>query len=86
MNPTKGNGLTTPHSQPAKTLTKDSCDCAMGTQSSKAESTLIARLAMAKHAVHKLADGGYLVCKYGYTYHASDLPAVQAFAVRLGVL
>lgn len=86
MTTTKGNGLTTPHSHPVKTLTKDHLNCATDTQNRKAEFTLIARLAMAGHAVHKLVDGGYLVCKYGYTHHASDLAAAQSFAVRLGVL
>ncbi len=51
----------------------------------KAMATQIAHLAIAGHAVHKLADGGYLVCKYGYTHHASDFAALQCFARKLGV-
>lgn len=52
---------------------------------SKAESSLRAILAFAGHAVHPLRDDSYLVCKYGYTHHASDLEALKAFAVKLGV-
>ena len=37
------------------------------------------------HALALSADGGYLVCKYGYTHHASDFAALQCFARRLGV-
>lgn len=51
----------------------------------KAESCLIARLALAGHSVHALRDAGYLVSKYGYTYEASNLEELQSFAVRLGV-
>ena len=52
---------------------------------SKAIATQIAQLAIAGHAVHQLADGGYWVCKYGYTHHAKDFEALQAFARKLGV-
>lgn len=56
-----------------------------GQQFSKAESNLRALLALAGHTVHLLEGGGYLVCKYGYTYEAKDFGALQSFAVRLGV-
>ena len=87
MNSTKGNGLTADNSQPAETYKQDTNDLnfATGTRRSKAESNLCEMLALAGHAVHSLKDGGYLVCKYGYTHHASDLEALKAFAVRLGV-
>lgn len=52
---------------------------------SKAIATQIAQLTIAGHAVHPLADGGYLVCKYGYTHNAPDFDALQAFARKLGV-
>jgi hypothetical protein len=52
---------------------------------SKAIATQVAHLAIAGHAVHPLADGGYLVCKYGYTYEARDFEALQVFARKLGV-
>ena len=51
----------------------------------KAIATQIACLALAGHAVHQLADGGYLVSKYSYTHHAKDFAALQDFARKLGV-
>lgn len=47
--------------------------------------TQTARLALAGHAVHQLADGGFLVSKFSYTHHAKDFAALQDFARRLGV-
>jgi hypothetical protein len=58
---------------------------AIGFAKSKAIATQIAELAIAGHAVHQIADGGFLVCKYGYTYHALDFEALQNFARKLGV-
>jgi len=52
----------------------------------KAIATQIACLALAGHAVHQIADGGFLVCKYGYTHYAKDFAALQAFARKLGVI
>jgi hypothetical protein len=68
----------------AKQNTND-LDSATGTRQSKAIATQIAELAIRGHAVHELTDGGFLVCKYGYTHHAPDFEALKAFAVRLGV-
>ena len=51
----------------------------------KAISTQIALLAMKGHTVYELADGGFLVCKYGYFHHAPDFEALQVFAQRFGV-
>ena len=51
----------------------------------KAISTQIAQLALKGHAVYELADGGFLVCKYGCFHHAPDFEALQVFANRLGV-
>ncbi|MDP2368470.1 hypothetical protein [Rhodoferax sp.] len=58
---------------------------ATGSRRGKAVATQIAKLAIAGHAVHQLADGGYLVCKYGHVHHATDFEALQIFAHRLGV-
>ena len=60
-------------------------DFAIGEKHSKAIATQIAHLAIAGHVVHHLIDDGYLVCKYGYTHHAKDFEALQAFARKLGV-
>ncbi len=87
MTPTNSNGLAAANNQPAKTYTQNTndLDFATGARRSKAESNIRAVLALAGHAVYQLKDGGYLVCKYGYSHHASSLEALQAFAVRLGV-
>ena len=58
---------------------------ATSTRHAKTEATQIAELALAGHAVHQLKDGGFLVCKYGHTFHAIDFAELQAFARRLGV-
>lgn len=60
-------------------------DFATGERHSKAIATQIAHLAIAGHVTHQLIDGGFLVCKYGYTHHAPDFEALQAFARKLGV-
>lgn len=52
----------------------------------KREATLIAQLALAGHAVYKLADGGYLVSKWNLSYHADDFNDLAQFAQRLGVI
>jgi hypothetical protein len=51
----------------------------------KAIAMQLERLALAGHAVHQLADGGFLVSKYRYTHHAKDFAALQDFARKLGV-
>ncbi len=45
----------------------------------------IGRLMLAGHAVHKGADGDYLVCKYGLSGWCKDFAELQAFAKKLGV-
>ncbi len=51
----------------------------------KRETTLIAQFALAGHAVHSLADGGYLVTKWGQARHCPDLHALVGFARQTGV-
>ena len=58
---------------------------ATGARPGKAVAAQVAQLAIRGHAVHPLKDGGFLVCKYGYCYAASDFADLQAFARRLGV-
>ena len=81
------NGLTTPHSQPAETYTliTNDLDYPTGKRLRKAESTLLARLALAGHFVHRGRCDDYTVCKYGYAHYCQDLNDLHAFAVRLGV-
>ena len=87
MRPIKTNGLTAANNQPADTTTQDNNDLnfATGKRHGKAIGTQIAEFALLGYAVHQLLDGGYLVCKYGYTRHAPTFEALQAFARRLGV-
>lgn len=66
-------------------LNTNALNSATGAPSCKAVATQIAKLAIAGHAVHQTADGGYLVCKYGYSHHAADFDSLQSFALKLGV-
>ena len=52
----------------------------------KRETTVIARFAMKGAAVHRLADGGYIVCQWGLTRAVPDLPALAAFGRMMGVI
>ena len=81
------NGLAAANNQPAENDTQNANDLnfATGARPRKDESSLIARLALAGHTVHVLKDETYLVSKWGYTHHATDIEALKAFAVRLGV-
>lgn len=51
----------------------------------KLETTLIAQFALAGHAVHRMAEGGFLVCRHGYVKHCPDLAALAGFAKQTGV-
>jgi len=53
-------------------------------QSAKAATTLIAKFALAGHAVHRL-ESGFLVCRWGQTRHCPDLDALINFGRVLGV-
>ena len=87
MHSTTSNGLAAANNQPAENckLNTESLDFAIGTRGSQAETSLIARLVLAGHSVCPLREGGYLVSKWNYTFHAGDIDELQAFAVRLGV-
>jgi hypothetical protein len=67
------------------TDTTNDLNFATGTRHSKAIATQVAELAIRGHAVHQLKEGGFLVCKYGHTFHAINFVELQAFARRLGV-
>lgn len=67
------------------TDTTNELNFATGARPGKAIAAQVAQLAIRGHAVHQLKDGGFLVCKYGYCYAASDFADLQAFARRLGV-
>jgi hypothetical protein len=54
------------------------------TPEEKRITTLIARMALAGHAVHKLQDG-FLVTRWGMSRHCPDLAALVNFGRVLGV-
>jgi len=54
------------------------------TDNSKAIATLIARLALAGHAVHKAHEDDFIVTKWGQTCYCKDYAALAAFAQKVG--
>ena len=52
----------------------------------KRETTLIARFAMKGAAVHRLADGGFIVAQWGLSRHCVDFASLMAFARQMGVI
>jgi hypothetical protein len=60
-------------------------DFATSERHRKDEWTLLARLALAGHVVHRGNCNDYTVCKYGYAHYCQDLAELTAFAIRLGV-
>ena len=87
MNATNSNGLTATNSQPAETNTLNTnyLDFPTTQRQRKEESTLLARLALAGHVVHRGNCNDYTVCNYGYAQYCQDLTELTAFAIRLGV-
>ena len=87
MNLTNSNGLAAANNQPAKTYNQhtNDLDFHTGQRQRKEESTLMARLALAGHVVHRGRCTDYTVCKWGLTYYAQDISDLAAFAIRLGV-
>jgi hypothetical protein len=92
VNLEKGNQVSADNRQPAETWEFENnhpnCDTGGSGKKagdSKAIATQIAELSIRGHAVHQLKGGGYLVCKYGHTFHAVDFGELQAFALKLGV-
>lgn len=57
-----------------------------GIVSPKRETTLMARFAMKGAAVHRLADGGFIVAQWGLTRHCADFAALVGFARQMGVI
>ena len=83
--PTNGKTAGAINTEGLETDTTNDLNFATGTRHSKAIATQVAKLAIASHAVHQLKDGGFVVCKYGHTFHAVDFAELQTFARRLGV-
>lgn len=51
----------------------------------KQEQTLIARFAACGHAVHRLMDGGFVVCRLASARHVLDFAELAAVAAQMGV-
>ena len=67
------------------TDTTNDLNFAIDARQSKAIATQVAQLEIQGDTVHRLKDGGFLVCKYRHTFHANDVSELQAFARRLGI-
>lgn len=52
----------------------------------KRETTLIARFALKGAAVHRLADGGFIVAQWGLSRHCVDFASLVGFARQMGVM
>lgn len=52
----------------------------------KRETTLMARFALKGAAVHRLADGGFIVAQWGLSRHCVDFASLMAFARQMGVM
>lgn len=52
----------------------------------KRETSLIARFALKGAAVHRLADGGFIVAQWGLSRHCVDFASLMAFARQMGVI
>lgn len=73
----------TPDTGRAQTPKEDGRDCGEPLASvptpEKTKATLTARLALCGFALHELADGQFLVCRWDRTRTLPSLPAVAAF-------
>ena len=87
MHPTKSNGLTTPHGQPAETYKLSNLHIHYPTvkRMSKVEATLIARFALAGYVVLYGQSDDYTVCQFGSAQYCQDLKELNIYSVRLGV-
>ncbi len=69
----------------AQNQSANDLDCPTAQRQRKDESTVIARLALAGHVVHRGNCNDYTVCNYGNAQYCQDLSELTAFAARLGV-
>jgi hypothetical protein len=83
--PTNGKAPGAINTEGLTTDTTNDQNFATGQRHSKAIATQVAELAIRSHAVHQLKDGGFLVCKYGHSFHAINFAELQSFARRIGV-
>ena len=79
-------GTTQKAQSPAATGLSAYENTSTGIVSPKRETTLIARFAIKGAAVHRLADGGFIVAQWGLTRHCADFAALVGFARQMGVI
>jgi hypothetical protein len=86
MHPTKSNGLTTPHGQPAETYKPSNLHVyyPIVKRMSKVEATLIARFALAGYVVLYGQSDDYTVCQFDSAQYCQDLTDLYICSVRLG--
>lgn len=66
--------------------TTDTAIVAQPLEERKHEATLMAKLALRGHAVHRMVEGGYIVVFHGYVKRCADLAALEAFARTVGAV
>ena len=67
------------------TDTTNDLNFATGQRHSKAIATQIAEFAIAGHAVHQLADGGFSVTRWDLARRCADFGDLQSLARQMGV-
>lgn len=77
-------GLTATNDQPPKSTQPSDASITDLDASRKQFATLAALLALKGYALHELACGGFLICRWDRTAHCSDLGAVHGFLRKIG--
>jgi len=77
VTPENDHGLTTQHSQPAKSTTQTTAAIV---------GNLIARMALKGHIVIRGDRGDFTSCAYGLTRYCKDIAELEAFARKVGAV
>ncbi len=83
MKPKNDDGLNRANGQTIHKNENDSRDCATAA-AAKQLHDLQARAALRGCELHKLADGRYLMCRWGLTRELADAEAVAAMLAQMG--
>lgn len=82
---TNGKGHGADDAVAPENTTLAAIDFATSERQRRAEASLIARFALAGHAVNTCRSGDYVVSKWGLTRYCENFEALQAFARQIGV-
>jgi len=82
--PRNGEGLTVGAVQAPKEAEQNASIVASTPDCDKIVSSFKARFALLGHAVHDLADGGFIVSRWNLTRHCPDVRALGAFLKQIG--